>query len=91
MFRFRGKKGQRIVVDARGARIGSGVDARLSLFTADREFIPATEAPDGFTVDPRLFAELPKDADYWIWLERQTYPQNRSRSYYRLVKRAAGG
>jgi len=85
VFRFRGKKGQRIVVDALCARIGSGVDARLSLFTADREFIPATEAPDGFTVDPRLFAELPKDADYWIWLERQTYPQTRSRSYYRLV------
>ena len=35
-YRFAGKKGQRIIVDAQCARIGSGVDPSIRLTTASR-------------------------------------------------------
>jgi hypothetical protein len=85
-FRFAGMKGQRIVVDARCARIGSGVDPtiRLSQVSPTRRFLTSAEDTPGLLTDARLFAELPEDGDYVVELSDARYAGG-GRPVYRLV------
>ena len=46
-FRFHGRKGDRIVVDALCSRIGSGVDPMIRLTTADGRFIASADDTPG--------------------------------------------
>jgi hypothetical protein len=63
-FRFHGRKGDRIVVDALCSRIGSGVDPMIRLTTADGRFIASADDTPGLFTDAYLTAVLPEDADY---------------------------
>ena len=63
-FRFRGRKGERIVVDALCSRLGSGVDPMIRLTTADRRFVASADDTPGLFTDASLTAELPEDGDY---------------------------
>jgi hypothetical protein len=83
-FKFAGKKGQRIVVDAQCARIGSGVDPQIRLTTATRSFIASADDTPGLITDARLTAVLPEDADYVIELSDSKY-QGAAKPVYRLV------
>jgi hypothetical protein len=83
-FRFRGRKGQRIVIDAQCARIGSGVDPSIRLTTAGRAFIASADDSPGLLTDARLFAVLPDDGDYVIELSDSRY-QGGGRPVYRLL------
>lgn len=85
-FRFAGKKGQRIVVDAQCARIGSGIDPtiRLSQVAPTRRFIASAEDTPGLLTDARLFVELPDDGDYVVELSDARYAGG-GRPVYRLV------
>ncbi|HWE40238.1 MAG TPA: hypothetical protein VG406_27045 [Isosphaeraceae bacterium] len=83
-FKFRGKKGRRIVVDAACSRIGSGVDPTLRLSTAGRSFVAASEDAPGLQSDARLVATLPEDGDYVIELSDTKY-QGAGRPIYRLT------
>ena len=85
-FRFAGKKGQRIAVDAQCARIGSGIDptVRLSQVAPTRRFIASAEDTPGLLTDARLFAELPEDGDYVVELADARYA-GAGRAVYRLV------
>ncbi len=83
-FRFAGKKGQRIVVDAQCARIGSGVDPSIRLTTAGHAFVASAEDSPGLVTDARLFAVLPEETDYVIELSDSRY-QGGGRPIYRLV------
>ncbi|MHC5540711.1 hypothetical protein ACYOEI_21030, partial [Singulisphaera rosea] len=83
-FRFPGKKGQRIIIDAQCARIGSGVDPTIRLMTAARGFIAAAEDSAGLLTDARLFVTLPEDTDYIVELSDSRY-QGGGRPVYRLV------
>ncbi|WP_337176415.1 hypothetical protein [Paludisphaera sp.] len=85
-FRFAGTKGQRIVVDARCARIGSGVDPtiRLSQVAPARRFVAAAEDTPGLLTDARLFVELPEDGDYVVELSDARYAGG-GRPVYLLV------
>jgi hypothetical protein len=83
-FKFRGKKGQRILVDAACARIGSGVDPTLRLSTAGRSFVAANEDAPGLQGDARLVATLPEDGEYVIELSDTKY-QGSGRPIYRLT------
>ncbi len=83
-FRFAGKKGQRIVVDAQCARIGSGVDPSIRLTTAARGFVASADDTPGLMTDARLTAVLPEDTDYVIELSDSRY-QGGARPIYRLL------
>ncbi len=83
-FKFTGKKGQRIVVDAQCARIGSGVDPQIRLTTAAREFVASADDSPGLLTDARLTAELPADTEYVIEISDSKY-QGSGRAIYRLV------
>ena len=83
-FRFPGKKGQRIVVDAQCARIGSGVDPTVRLTTAARTFVAAAEDSPGLMTDARLTAVLPEDTDYVVEISDARY-QGGGRPVYRLA------
>lgn len=89
-YRFAGKKGQKVVVDARCARIGSGVDPSIRLTTAARAFIASADDSPGLLTDARLFAVLPEDTDYVIELSDSRY-QGGPRPIYRLVVGAFPG
>lgn len=83
-FKFPGKKGQRIVVDAQCARVGSGVDPSIRLTTVARKFVASADDSPGLLTDARLFATLPDDTDYVIELSDSRY-QGGGRPVYRLV------
>jgi len=83
-FRFAGKKGQRIVVDAQCARIGSGVDPSIRLTTASHGFVASADDTPGLMTDARLTAVLPEDTDYVIELSDSRY-QGGARPIYRLL------
>lgn len=83
-FRFAGKKGQRIVVDAHCARIGSGVDPALRLLTAGQAYVASADDTPGLLTDARLIATLPEDTDYVIELSDSRY-QGGGRPIYRLL------
>lgn len=83
-FRFAGKKGQKILVDAQCARVGSGVDPSIRLTTAGRSFVASADDTPGLLTDARLIATLPEDGDYVIELSDSRY-QGGGRPIYRLV------
>lgn len=83
-YRFAGKKGQKIVVDAQCARIGSGVDPSIRLTTAGRKFVASADDSPGMLTDARLVAVLPEDGDYVVELSDSRY-QGVGRPVYRLV------
>lgn len=82
-FRFTGRKGQRVVLDACCARIGSGVDPQLRLTTAGRQYLGSSEDAPGLGTDARLVADLPEDGDYLVEISDTKY-QGAGRAVYRL-------
>lgn len=83
-FRFSGKKGQKVLVDAQCARIGSGVDPSIRLMTAARKYVASADDSAGLMTDARLVATLPEDGDYVVELSDSRY-QGGGRAIYRLV------
>lgn len=85
-FRFHGKKGERIVVDAQCARIGSGVDPtiRLTMATANRKYVASADDSPGLQTDARFTTALPADGDYVVEISDSRY-QGANRPVYRLV------
>jgi hypothetical protein len=85
-YRFRGRKGQRIVVDAQCARIGSGIDPtiRLTTATSRRTYIASADDTPGLLTDARLTAVLPEDSEYVVEISDTRY-QGAGRPVYRLV------
>jgi hypothetical protein len=85
-FRFRGKKGELIIVDAQCARIGSGIDPtiRLTSGAANGAYIASADDSPGLLTDARLTAVLPSDGDYVVELSDSRY-QGSNRPVYRLV------
>ncbi|MDG3003800.1 hypothetical protein [Paludisphaera mucosa] len=85
-YKFAGKKGQRIVVDAQCARVGSGIDPsiKLSQATPTRRFMAAADDTPGLLTDARLTTELPEDGDYVVELSDSRYAGG-GRPIYRLL------
>jgi hypothetical protein len=83
-FRFPGKKGQQIVVDAQCARIGSGVDPTIRLTTAAQAYVASADDTPGLLTDARLVATLPEDTDYVVEISDTRY-QGGGRPIYRLL------
>ena len=83
-FRFAGRKGQKIVVDAQCARIGSTVDPMIRLTTAAHVFVASADDTPGLQTDARMVATLPEDTDYVIELSDTRYAGG-AKAIYRLV------
>jgi hypothetical protein len=85
-FRFHGKKGQKIVIDAQCARIGSAIDPTIRLTTASatQTFVASADDSPGLVTDARLVAVLPEDTDYVVEISDSRY-QGASRPGYRLI------
>ncbi len=85
-FRFHGRKGQTIVIDAQCSRIGSGIDPtiRLTTASANRTYVASADDSPGLLTDARLSAVLPEDTDYLVELSDSRY-QGAARPIYRLV------
>ncbi len=83
-FKFSGKKGRKIVVDALCARIGSGVDPSIRLTTSGRKYVASADDSPGLLTDARMIVVLPEDSDYVIELSDSRY-QGVGRTVYRLV------
>src|SRR5262249_36531374 len=63
-FRFEGRKGDRVVVDALCERIGSGVAPMIRLTTAGGRFVASADDTPGLVTDAYLTAVLPEDGAY---------------------------
>lgn len=83
-FKFAGKKGQRIVIDAQCARIGSGVDPQIRLTTSAHKFVASADDTPGLFTDARIIATLPEDGDYVLEFSDTKY-QGGGTPFYRLV------
>lgn len=83
-FKFNGRKGQRVVVDALCARIGSGIDPQIRLTTAGRTFVASEDDSPGLLTDARMAAELPEDGEYIVEISDSKY-QGAGRAVYRLL------
>ena len=85
-FRFHGRKGQTIVIDAQCSRIGSGIDPTIRLTTAssNRIYVASADDSPGLLIDARLAAVFPEDTDYLVELSDSQY-QGAGRPVYRLV------
>ena len=85
-FRFRGKKGQRIVADIQCARLGSVIDTDLWLASLDRKYQEGVHLLFGDPADTPLFAVLPNDADYLFGVMYALHrPIKGRRRVYRLT------
>ncbi len=84
-FRFSGRRGEKVVIDAVCARVGSGVDPSIRLSTLARRFVAAADDTPGLLTDARLFAELPTDGDYVVELADTRYQGAGTRTNYRLL------
>ena len=84
-YRFSGRKGQRIVVDAAAARIGSALDPTIRLIThAGKKFVASADDTPGLATDARLIATLPVDGDYVVDISDTNYAGGGS-AIYRLT------
>ncbi|RUL88540.1 PPC domain-containing protein [Tautonia sociabilis] len=83
-FRFPGKQGDRLVIDVRASRIGSGLDPTVRLTTASGRYVASDDDSPGFLTDARLIVALPEDGDYLIELSDSQY-RGANRPNYRLL------
>lgn len=67
VFKFEGKKGDKVRIEVQAARFGSPLDAMLTVYDADRKVVGSVDDADG-TSDPVLVLALPKDGTYYISL-----------------------
>lgn len=65
---FRGRAGQKIVIEPMCARIGSGIDATVNIASPDRQFLAMNEYPIQRLADLPAFVELPGDGDYFVFM-----------------------
>jgi hypothetical protein len=84
-FRFRGKRGRRILMDPQFARIGSRFDPSIFMLSMDRTSRWAAGVPLGYQADDPIFAVLPQDADYFLDVRADFHPTKGGRPDYRLV------
>lgn len=65
VFKFEGKKGDKVRVEVQAARFGSPVDALVVVYDAGRRVVASADDTDG-TPDPILTVTLPADGAYHV-------------------------
>lgn len=67
VFKFDGKKGDKVRVEVQAARFGSPLDGFLAVYSADRKLLDSADDTDG-SADPALAVTLPHDGTFYISL-----------------------
>jgi hypothetical protein len=67
VFKFDGKKGDKVTIEVQAARFGSPVDGFLTVYDLDRKVLASADDTNG-SADPSLVLTLPKDGTYFISL-----------------------
>ena len=88
VYRFEGKKGDKVTVEVQAARWGSPLDALVTVYDADRRTLGAADDAKG-SPDPALTVTLPRDGAYFVTLI-DAHDSGGPGSGYRLVIRKAG-
>lgn len=67
-YRFKAKKGERVVFEVLGRRLGSGIDPQITLYDIKGRELRAGYSNDapGAQTDPRLVHTFVADGDYWV-------------------------
>lgn len=65
VFRFTGRKGDRLRLEVTAARLGSPADTLLTLYDANRQIVDQCDDLDG-SPDPALRVTLPRDGVYYV-------------------------
>ena len=88
VYRFEGKKGDKVTVEVQAARWGSPLDALVAGYDADRRTLGAADDAAG-SPDPVLTVTLPRDGAYFVTLI-DAHDAGGPGFGYRLVIRKAG-
>jgi hypothetical protein len=67
VFKFEGKKGDKIKIEVQAARFGSPLDGFLTVHDADRKIVASADDVDG-SADPVVTVTLPRDGPYFVSL-----------------------
>ena len=67
VFKFDGKKGDKVRVEVQAWRFGSPLDGFVTVYDADRKALASADDTDG-SADPVLTVTLPKDGTYCVTL-----------------------
>ena len=65
VYRFDGKKGDKLVIEVQAARFGSPVDGLLTLYDADRRVMAIVDDTDG-SPDPVMTVTLTRDGRFFV-------------------------
>jgi hypothetical protein len=82
-FRFRGKRGETLVLEVEARRLGSGLDAALTILDASGRDLAAEAVALPTHGDPRLVFTVPADGDYVVVLHDIKYAAGGD-PFYRL-------
>ncbi len=67
VYKFEGKKGDKVRVEVQAARFGSPFDGFLTIYSADRKVVDSADDANG-SADPVLTVTLPNDGTFYISL-----------------------
>lgn len=65
VYKFEGKKGDKLRIEVQASRFGSPVDAMIVLYDADRRVVDSADDTDK-SADPVLRVDLPRDGAYYV-------------------------
>lgn len=88
VYKFEGKKGDRVAVEVQAARWGSPLDALVGVYDADRRTLAQADDADG-SADPKLTVTLPRDGVFYVTVI-DAHDAGGPAFGYRLVVRSGG-
>lgn len=83
VYRFEGRKGQRLVIEVEARRAGSALDPVIRLLTAEKKQIAISNDTHGLGVDCRLDVSLPESARYYLMVHDARFSEQ-EQNFYRL-------
>ncbi len=83
VYRFQGRKGQRLVIEVEARRAGSALDPVIRLLTAEKEQIGISNDTHGLGVDCRLDVSLPRSGRYYLMVHDARFSRQ-EQNFYRL-------
>lgn len=83
-YRFSGRKGQQIIVDAASARIGSALDPTFRLMTSAKKFVASADDTPGLATDARVITTLPEDGEYVLEISDTNF-KGTGKANYRIT------
>ena len=83
LYRIRGRKGQRLVIEVEARRLGSAIDPVVRLLDSRRKQLAMNNDTPGLGLDCRLDVSFPQDGDYIIVVHDARFSEQ-PRNFYRL-------